>query len=130
MRHGVHPQIGIPVVFFAFSKRTQLWIPNRFDGNGKISLGRSFSLPSQREFPIPSKPKAAIAKFIWKMKKKSGTGTPLLTGFLETLENRVSRNRVVRGVIYYIKPKMRLSVFQSPLFGAFFRKIDFYFLLI
>ena len=63
----------------------------RFDGNGKISLGRTFSLPSQREFPIPSKPKAAIAKFIWKMKKKSGTGTPLLTRFLETLENRVSR---------------------------------------
>ena len=32
--------------------------------------GRPFSLPSQRNFPISFKPKVAIAKFVWKMKKK------------------------------------------------------------
>ena len=31
-----------------------------------------FSLPSQRNFPISFKPKVAIAKFVWKMQKKSG----------------------------------------------------------
>ena len=43
----------------------------RFEENGKISLGKPFSLPSQRNFPISFKPKVAIAKFVWKMQKKS-----------------------------------------------------------
>ena len=33
-------------------------------------MGNFFSLPSQRNFPISFKPKAAIAKFIGKMQKK------------------------------------------------------------
>ena len=33
-------------------------------------MGRTFSLPSQRNFSISFKPKVAVAKFIWKMKKK------------------------------------------------------------
>ena len=41
--------------------------------NWDSQKGRTFSLPSQRNFPIYYKPKVAIAKFIWKMqKKKSG----------------------------------------------------------
>ena len=40
--------------------------------NWDSQLGRTFSLPSQRNFPISFKPKVAIAKFIWKMQKKSG----------------------------------------------------------
>ena len=33
-------------------------------------MGRTFSLPSQRNFPISFKPKVAIAKFIWERQKK------------------------------------------------------------
>ena len=35
-------------------------------------MGRTFPLPSQRNFPISFKPKVAKAKFVWKMQKKSG----------------------------------------------------------
>ena len=38
--------------------------------NPKIS--KTFSLLSQKNFPISFKPKIAIAKFVWKMRKKSG----------------------------------------------------------
>ena len=34
--------------------------------------GQTFSLPSKRNFPISFKSKVAIAKFVWKMQKKSG----------------------------------------------------------
>ena len=40
--------------------------------NWDSQLGKLFSLPSQRNFPISFKPKVAIAKFIGKMQKKSG----------------------------------------------------------
>ena len=40
--------------------------------NWDSQQGRPFSLPSQRNFPISFKPKVAIAKFVWKMQKKSG----------------------------------------------------------
>ena len=40
--------------------------------NWDSQQGRSFSLPSKRNFPISFKPKVAIAKFIGKMQKKSG----------------------------------------------------------
>ena len=53
--------------FFAFSKRTQPLAKLNWDSQ----LGRLFSLPSQRNFPISFKPKVAIAKFIRKMQKKS-----------------------------------------------------------
>ena len=36
------------------------------------TLGLKETLPSQRNFPISFKPKVAIAKFVWKMQKKSG----------------------------------------------------------
>ena len=38
--------------------------------NWDSQLGKFFSLPSQRNFPISFKPKVAIAKFIGKMQKK------------------------------------------------------------
>ena len=38
--------------------------------NWDSQLGKLFSLPSQRNFPISFKPKVAIAKFIGKMQKK------------------------------------------------------------
>ena len=41
--------------------------------NWDSQLGNLFSLPSQRNFPISFKSKVAIAKFIVKMQKKSGT---------------------------------------------------------
>ena len=31
--------------------------------------GQTFSLPSQRNFPISFKPKVSIAKFFWKMQR-------------------------------------------------------------
>ena len=34
-------------------------------------LSLPFSLPSQRNFPISFKPKVAIAKFSWKMQRKT-----------------------------------------------------------
>ena len=43
--------------------------------NWDSQQGRTFSLSSQRNFPIsykPKGPKIAIAKFVWKMQKKSG----------------------------------------------------------
>ena len=40
--------------------------------NWDSQQGRPFSLPSKRNFPIFFKPKLVIAKFIGKMKKKSG----------------------------------------------------------
>ena len=40
--------------------------------NWDSQLDRTFSVPSQRNFPISFKPKVAIAKFIGKMQKKSG----------------------------------------------------------
>ena len=39
---------------------------------GDSQLGKLFSLPSQKNFPISFKQKVAIAKFVWKMQKKSG----------------------------------------------------------
>ena len=38
--------------------------------NWDSQLGKLFSLPSQKNFPISIKPKVAIAKFIGKMQKK------------------------------------------------------------
>ena len=38
--------------------------------NWDNQLGKLFYLPSQMKFPISFKPKVAIAKFAWKMKKK------------------------------------------------------------
>ena len=52
-------------VFFAFSKRNQLWL------HWDSQQGRFFSLPSQRNFPISFKPKVAIAEFFWKMQRKT-----------------------------------------------------------
>ena len=40
--------------------------------NWDSQLGKLFSLPSQRNFPISFKPKVAIAKVIGKVEKKSG----------------------------------------------------------
>ena len=37
----------------------------------KTKLGKLFSLPSERNFPISFKPKVAIAEFFWKMQKKT-----------------------------------------------------------
>ena len=45
----------------------------RFEGNGIAKLGRHFSLPSQRNFPISFKPKVAIAGFFWKMQSRDVT---------------------------------------------------------
>ena len=50
---------GLPCWLSQFSK-TKLRQPT----------GQTFSLPSQRNFPISFKPKVAIAKFIGKMQKK------------------------------------------------------------
>ena len=51
--------------FFAFSKRTQLWLLTL----GLKEMGKF--LWEGRNFPISFKPKVAIAKFIGKMQKKS-----------------------------------------------------------
>ena len=62
-----NPLFIIPDFFVSFPNEL------RFEGNGKIPLGRQgrpFSLPSQRNFTISFKPKVAIAKFIGKMQKK------------------------------------------------------------
>ena len=37
--------------------------------NWDSQQGRTFSLPSQRNFPISFKPKVVIAKFVWKIQK-------------------------------------------------------------
>ena len=39
--------------------------------NWDSQLGKLFSLPSQRNFPISFKPKVAIAEFFWKMQRKT-----------------------------------------------------------
>ena len=39
--------------------------------NWDSQLGRTFSLPSQRNFPISFKPKVAIAEFFWKMQRQT-----------------------------------------------------------
>ena len=36
-----------------------------------MEMGKLFSLPSQRNFPISFKPKEAIAEFFWKMQRKT-----------------------------------------------------------
>jgi hypothetical protein len=35
------------------------------------SIGQTFSLPSQRNYPISFKPKVAIAELFWKMQRKT-----------------------------------------------------------
>ena len=83
-RHGFQPQNGIPSFSLHFPKELSYGYL-RFEGNGKNSfgkvgkkvcpvcclslaklnwnsqLGKHFSLPSQRNFPISFKPKVAIA---------------------------------------------------------------------
>ena len=39
--------------------------------NWDNQLGKLFSLPSQRSFPISFKPKLAIARLLWKMQEKT-----------------------------------------------------------
>ena len=44
----------------------------RFEGTKlRQPTGQTFSLPSQRNFPISFKPKVAIAEFFWKMQRKT-----------------------------------------------------------
>ena len=45
----------------------------KFEGNlnWDSQLGKLFSLPSQRNFPISFKPKVPIAEFFWKMQTKT-----------------------------------------------------------
>ena len=63
--------------------------------NWDSQLGKLFSLPSQRNFPISFKPKVAIAKFIGKMQRK-----------IWYYENRVGRHasfphrQSVKGVMF------------------------------
>ena len=93
--HGVHPKMEYQIFLCIFQKNLAMAtlslneMDNSFGKVGKevcpvgclslaklnwdSQLGKLFSLPSQRNFPISFKPKVAIAKFVGKMQnKKSG----------------------------------------------------------
>ena len=63
-----NPLFIIPDFFFHFPN--ELCYGYLRETKLRQPTGQTFSLPSQKNFPISFKPKVAIAKFIWKMKKK------------------------------------------------------------
>ena len=61
--------------------------------NWDSQLGKLFSLPSQRNFPISFKPKVAIAEFIGKIQKKYGIMKSGLDAMLLFLLDDLLRNK-------------------------------------
>ena len=93
--------------FFAFSKRTQPLAKLNWDSQ----QGKTFSLPSIKNFPISFKPKVAIAEFYWKCKEKSGIPfwgwTPRHASF--------PQKPVVNALIYYKELVMELATSEFAL---------------
>ena len=81
---------------------------HRFEGNGKrvCPIGcLSFSLPSQRIFPICFKHKVAIAEFLWKMQRK--------TWYRHSSFNPVLLYRGIQSEVVFSRPKTALNMVFS-----------------
>jgi hypothetical protein len=71
LAHSVasNPEMEYQVILFIFQKNSAMATLG-LKLNRDSQLGRTFSLPSQKNFPISFKLKVAIARFAWKMQKK------------------------------------------------------------
>ena len=93
--------------------------------NWDSQLGKLFSLPSQRNFPISFKPKVAIAKFIGKMQKKSGimkSGLDAMPLFLlDDLLSYLKHLKIIFLLGFWQKKSRKAPPCLSLCHGVFFK---------
>ena len=82
-------------------------------GNSFRKVGKKiFSLPSQRNFPISFKTKVAIAKFIWKMQKKSG----IMKSGLDTMPLFFLDNQLIRKLGINLEPTEECGYLEGNIY--------------
>ena len=91
-----------------------------------LNWANFFSLPSQRNFPISFKPKVAIAKFIGKMQKKSGTYYEKWVGRHASFTPRRSVKQILFLINYFecVHSKLQYFSVHSPKFLDFLPALE------